>query len=212
MTRRGRLVASTIVWLALALGACGGDGDDGGSGQPATTTGNSAAETTTSGPEAASIPESPLTVALDREYGDGAAAVEPGAISVHWYKSGPGYTALYTGEGIADLPPLCPGNSLALPDQTFDFIRNAETGPGGCEGIESNFSAVLVGDAAWLFQTAIPLTVEGQLFASISAPNSDAGVLGFVDTNPDVPSIDVDAGTFTVADGVLADGSTTLTC
>jgi hypothetical protein len=104
------------------------------------------------------------------------------------------YVALYTGDGIADFPPVCPGTSLGLDGgRSFDFATNAPTAAGGCDGVDSTITEVRVCDVAWIFPTSIPTTSTGLLFASISSSGTSAGVLGFVATGPTAPEIDLDA-------------------
>jgi hypothetical protein len=218
-----------VVLVAATVVACGDDEDGADEGGGSTTTSAPGEQTTstTSDPSSSSsapsssstdgangtgtIDASPASVPLTEAYGDGAPAVAPGDVTVHWYQAGGVYVALYTGEGLGDLPPLCPGNSLAVPSGEYENVSNAPTAEGGCDGIDSTITDVTVCDAAWLFPTAIPADAEGQLFASISSPDSTAGVLGFVPTG-EVPEIDVTATSFTVAPGVLANGATELSC
>jgi hypothetical protein len=212
-----RLLARLAVGL-LVLASCGDDSSndeessDTTSGADATTTTGAGSDTTTGG-GSASIEASPLTVALDSPYGAGDPAVAAGAVTVSWYQADDNYVAVYSGEGIGELPALCPGNSLALPDRSYDFISNAPTAEGGCEGVDTTeVTEVVVCDAAWIFPTLIPSDGEGQLFASISSPGITAGVLGFVGAEPSVPEIDPSATSFTVGDDALGYGITELTC
>jgi hypothetical protein len=216
-------VVGLLVMATAAMAGCGDDeeGADTGGGStttsaPADGTTSTAAppdtnSSTTGGGEGATIEASPASVALSEAYGDGTPAVAPDAVTVHWYQADGVYVALYTGEGLGDLPPLCPGNSLAVPSGEYENVSNAPTADGGCDGVDSTITELTVCDAAWLFPTAIPADAEGQLFASISSPNSTAGVLGFLPT-AEVPEIDLAAISFTVAAGVLDSGATDLTC
>jgi hypothetical protein len=177
-----------VVVLALstfALASACSDDDTSTSDTTSTT-----AETTSS----TELPTTPLRAALDQPYGSGEPAVSPGAVTVAWYQADGMYVAVYAGDGIADLGPLCPGNSLRVGDgNSFDFATNAPTGPGGCDGIDSTITEVQVCDEAWLFETRIPVASSGQLFASISSSGTTAGVLGFVATGPTAPEIDLEA-------------------
>jgi hypothetical protein len=229
MGKLRRLVGLAVV-IALATTACGDDEesvDDGGdattappgtdrststSGPPTTGAPPTTGSSTTAG-EASTIDLSPLSAALTEAYGDGPPAVAPGDVTVHWYQADGVYVALYTGEGIGGLPSLCPGNSLAVPSGEYENVSNAPTGDGGCDGVDSTITEVTVCDAAWIMPTAIPADAEGQLFASISSPDSSAGVLGFVPTGPEeIPEIDLAASSFTVSAGILGGGATELAC
>jgi hypothetical protein len=161
----------------------------------------------------ASIETSPLMVALDSSYGEGDPAVEAGAVTVSWYQADGNYVAVYSGDGIGELPALCPGNSLALPDGSYDYISNAPTADGGCEGVDTTeVTEVIVCDTAWIFPTLIPSDGEGEVYASISSPGTTAGVLGFAAADPSVPEIDPTATSFEVASGALVGDATELTC
>lgn len=216
-----------LVVGALLLGACGDDDsssdddagdtvtsvDDNRSTTAAVDTSDTTTTTATGSNRAAGIAVSPLTVPLDQGYGDGEPAVAAGDVTVSWYQADGMYVALYSGEGSGDLPALCPGNSLALPSGEYDFISNAPTAAGGCDGVDTTeVTEVVVCDTAWIFPTLIPADSEGQLFASISSSGTTAGVLGFVATVPDVPEIDVTATSFEVAPGVLPGDAAALSC
>jgi hypothetical protein len=204
--------AAALLALALAAGACDDNDDKSDSSDSTTTTSTSESSTTSSGEP--TIAASDTTASLDEAYGSGQSPVEAGSITAHWYQADGNFVVLYTGEGIGDLGPLCPGNSLGTQDgSSFDHVSNAETSSGGCEGVDvTGQGTVRVCDAGWIYETLIPIDGEGVLYASISAPNTSAGVLGLVETSADVPEIDPSAATYAVADGVLAGGTTELAC
>jgi hypothetical protein len=203
--RISRWVRATLVAaLVVAGAACGDDGDDGDD-----------AGTTTTAADAAAVLGETATTALTQGYGTGTSAVAPGTMSVAWFHGPDSYVAVYSADGIADLPPLCPGNSLSRPPSLTDFVNvtNAPTGEGGCSGIESPAGEVRVCDDAWIYTTAIPLDADGTLYASVSTPDVDAGVLGITLIPASrFAEIDLDADRYTVEAGVLEGDATELDC
>jgi hypothetical protein len=219
-----RIWSAAAIALLVTVGALGCSSDDDGDDDGASDTTGTPTETTAessstsegddqSTGEAAELAESSTSFVLNETYGSGEPVVAVDTVTVHWYQADGNYVAVYTGEGLADLPPVCPGNSLSLPDgTTFDHISNAPSQDGGCEGIDSTITELRNCETAWIHPTAIPVDSEGVLYASISSPDTTAGVLGFTVVDPEVPEIDLDASSYTVSDGLLADGVTELAC
>jgi hypothetical protein len=125
--------------------------------------------------------------------------VPPGTVEAHWYSSGGRYVVAYVGLDLSATGALCPGNSI-LTDQGFEFISNAPTEEGACEGFPTLTTEPEVGPSVCqgtvLYVTAIPSDKQGTLFGSIEALADDgAAVIGLTseaETSPDIPEIDLD--------------------
>lgn len=125
--------------------------------------------------------------------------VPPGTVEAHWYTSGGRYVVAYVGLDLSATGPLCPGNSI-LTDQGFEFVSNAPTEEGACEGFTTLTADPEVGPSVCqgtvLYVTAIPSDEQGTLFGTIEMLADDgAALIGLTSTaesSPDIPEIDLD--------------------
>lgn len=125
--------------------------------------------------------------------------VPPGTVEAHWYTSGGRYVVAYVGLDLSATGPLCPGNSI-LTDQGFEFVSNAPTEEGACEGFTTLTADPEVGplvcQGTVLYVTAIPSDKQGTLFGTIEMLADDgAALIGLTSTaesSPDIPEIDLD--------------------
>jgi len=125
--------------------------------------------------------------------------VPPGTVEAHWYTSGGRYVVAFVGLDLSATGPLCPGSSI-LTDQGFEFVSNAPTEEGACEGFTTLTADPEVGPSVCqgtvLYVTAIPSEKEGSLFGSIEMLADDgAAIIGLTSTaesSPDIPEIELD--------------------
>jgi hypothetical protein len=125
--------------------------------------------------------------------------VPPGTVEAHWYTSGGRYVVAFVGLDLAATGPLCPGSSI-LTDQGFEFVSNAPTEEGACEGFANLTADPEVGPTVCqgtvLYVTAIPSDKQGALFGSIEALADDgAAIIGLTSTtesSADIPEIELD--------------------
>ena len=96
--------------------------------------------------------------------------------------------------------PLCPGNSIQT-DQGFEFVSNAPTEDGACEGFTTISADPLVGPRVCqetvLYVTAIPSDRQGTLFGTLEALADGGtaliGMTSMAETSPDILELDLDA-------------------
>lgn len=108
---------------------------------PAETTTTAPAETTTTAPPpAGEVPSTSVSAVLGDNpqniYGDGANIFPPGSVEAAWYQWNGFYVVLYRGFRLADVGPVCPGNSQ-LVGQDFSTISNSPAPLGAdaaCDG------------------------------------------------------------------------------
>jgi hypothetical protein len=133
------------------------------------------------------------------EFDESELPVPPGTVEAHWYTSGGRYVVAFVGLDLSASGPLCPGASI-LTDQGYEFVSNAPTEEGACEGFTTLTADPEVGprvcQGTVLYVTAIPSDKQGILFASIEANADDgAAVIGLTseaESSPDIPEIDQD--------------------
>jgi hypothetical protein len=103
--------------------------------------------------------------------------VPPGTVEAHWYSSGGRYVVAYVGLDLSATGALCPGNSI-LTDQGFEFISNAPTEEGACEGFPTLTTEPEVG----------PSVCQGTVLYVTAV----IGLTSEAETSPDIPEIDLD--------------------
>ncbi|MFQ5945055.1 MAG: hypothetical protein ACE5NC_02245, partial [Anaerolineae bacterium] len=144
--------------------------------------------TPTTAPVAMQLPETPATASLGTDpqttykvqmgtlqplgFDDSELPAAPGSVEAHWYTSGGRYVVAYVGLDLGESGPTCPGNSI-LTAQGFEFVSNAPTEEGACEGFTTLSADPLVGPRVCqeivLYVTAIPSDEEGTLFGTLEA-------------------------------------------
>ena len=203
----------------LSAGDTGGDtgsdtGDTGSGGDPGAT------------PVAISesAVKAPLTFYPDSE---GELPFEDGAVEANWYTWDGRYVVVYAGWDHTAGDPQCPGNSLEIAPQEFDFISNSPSGDGGCDP-EDAFPNLVSGDdegarvceGLVLYRTIIPLEGDGgtpsagNLYGSVERA-VEGGYVGATSAvaigSGTIGELDFTADAYTVPDGWL-DGTTEVTC
>lgn len=133
------------------------------------------------------------------EFDESELPVAPGTVEAHWYTAGGKYVVAYVGLDLSATGPLCPGNSI-LTDQGFEFVSNAPTEEGACEGLATLTTdpdvGPLVCQETVLYVTAIPSDQQGTLFGTIEKLADDGsaliGLTSEAQSSPDIPEIDLD--------------------
>lgn len=140
-----------------------------------------------------------------------------GDIRVNWYRAAGGgnFVAVYSGPGVADSGPLCPGNSIQVA-ATILFPSNSSSIPGGCEGFttpEGHLSACDGG--VWIYVTLIPGDRQGTLWGKVewlSATGSVTGLTSSTDTATVTAEFDPTLTSYRVPEGMTSTGSTVIAC
>ena len=105
----------------------------------------------------------------------------PGTVTANWFTSGGFYVVAYYGLDLEASGPLCPGNSI-LSGGNFQYISNAPTGEGACEGFPTLTDDPEVGPIAChgtlFYRTAIPSDLQGTLFGTIEMLDADGALVG----------------------------------
>jgi hypothetical protein len=123
----------------------------------------------------------------------------PGSVQAYWFKSGGRYVVAFVGFDPAAAGPLCPGSSIQT-DKGFQFVSNAPTEAGSCNGYTTLTSDPLVGPRVChntlLYVTLIPSDTQGLLYGTVEAlaDNGTAivGLTSTVQSSADIPEIDLD--------------------
>lgn len=133
------------------------------------------------------------------EFDESELPAPPSSVEAHWYKSGGRYVVAYIGLDMSVAGPLCPGNSIRTATG-FEFVSNAPTEEGACEGFTTLTSDPDVGprvcQGILLYVTAIPSDTQGTLYGTLEMLADDgAALIGLTSTaesSPDIPEIDLD--------------------
>lgn len=122
----------------------------------------------------------------------------PGAVTAQWYTSAGRYVVAYVGLDPLETDFLCPGNSI-LTDAGFNFVSNAPTEEGACEGFPTLTTDPKVGpivcQGSLLYVTAIPSDQQGMLYGTLEALTGDGALIGLtseVQSSPDIPEINLE--------------------
>ena len=122
----------------------------------------------------------------------------PGAVRAKWYTSAGRYVVAYDGLDPLETDFLCPGNSI-LTDAGFNFVSNAPTEEGACEGFPTLTADPRVGpivcQGSLLYVTAIPSDQQGILYGTLEALTADGALIGLtsaVQSSPDIPEINLE--------------------
>jgi hypothetical protein len=126
--------------------------------------------------------------------------VPPGSVEAHWYRSEGRYVVAYVGLDLSATGPMCPGNSIQT-DQGFQFVSNAPTADGACQGFGTLTDDPEVGpidcQGTVLYVTAIPSDLQGTLYGTLEqlADEGSAliGLTSTAATSPDIPELDLGA-------------------
>lgn len=207
---------------------------------PASTTSTSTPEsTTTSTTEGTDTGETPgvTPVAITESQvkgtltyypgSEGQVPFEDGGVEANWYTWDGQFVVAYAGWDATTGDPQCPGNSLEISPQSFDFISNSPSGDGGCDP-EDTFPNLVSGDEGArvceglvLYRTIIPVEGDdgtptaGNLYGSIERA-VEGGFVGATSMAPvdsgSIGELDFTADAYTVPEGWLADGKTAVTC
>ncbi|HYF46996.1 MAG TPA: hypothetical protein VD926_12340 [Acidimicrobiales bacterium] len=218
---RMRTFVAAALGTALLLVGCN---DDGGSAsddtdptedtEPAapdvTDAGDTESTTTTSAvaSDAFVVEDSPVAGTLEEAYGapDADPIVEPGTAGVQWYAGAGTWVAVFIGLDLEGLGPLCPGTSVETGPGTFLHVSNTPTEDGACEGFTNPEATVRRCGEVLVYETLIPLDVEGTLYGSVERA-ADGGIEGITsraeadpgqapDIDPQAPAYDSPAGVF----------------
>jgi hypothetical protein len=133
------------------------------------------------------------------EFDESELPAPPSSVEAHWYKSGGRYVVAYIGLDLSVAGPLCPGNSIRT-DTGFEFVSNAPTEEGACEGFTTVTSDPDVGPRACkgilFYVTAIPSDKQGTLYGTLEKLVDDGaaftGLTSKVEITPDIPEINLD--------------------
>jgi hypothetical protein len=140
-----------------------------------------------------------------------------GEIRVRWYRStvSGNYVAVYSGPGVADSGPLCPGNSIQVA-ATILFPSNASSIPGGCEGFTTPEAHISSCDGGvWIYETLIPGDRQGTLWGKVEWLSSSGHVTGLTsstDTETVTAEFDPTLISYSVPEGMTSDGSAVIVC
>jgi hypothetical protein len=140
----------------------------------------------------------PANESLD--YEESELPVPLGVIEAHWYTWDERYVVAYVGLDLEATGPLCPGNSIRT-SQGFEFVSNAPTHEGACEGLTTLTTDPEVGprvcQGTVLYVTAIPSGTEGLLFGTLNKLVDDGaavtGLTSVAQTSPEIAEIDLEA-------------------
>lgn len=233
MHRRHLLILMTLI--ALLAAACGGESS--GEETTSTTEAEAAQPTATEAqpePTTTVMAEATTTAAPATEEPEGVipelnvgAALQPygteditqGQVVVYWYRGAGGgnYIALYTGEGIASASglKLCPGNSIAT--DTWYHITNAPAEDGACEWGPQDVGSLQVCDhGVWIYETAIPGDMEGDLYGSLEwtslATGEPTGLTSVTKTSADMPEFEAGLASYSLPPWFTPDGASVINC
>jgi hypothetical protein len=120
-------------------------------------------------------------------------------VEAQWFVWGDRYVVAYFGLDLAVTGPLCPGNSIRT-SQGFEFVTNAPTEAGACDGVPTATDDASVGprlcQGIVLYVTAIPSDRQGLLFGTLNKLVDDgaaiSGLTSVAETSPDIATIDLD--------------------
>jgi hypothetical protein len=187
--------------------------------------------TTVEGPPPVEIAESPLRADLVRaDPTDFDMPFEDGDVEAHWYQWDGTYVVVYAGWDATRGDPQCPGSLYAPgPDSEFEFISSSPQAEGACEP-ESRYSLIIPLDDPMgvrvcgtlvLNHTIIPVSNddgtlrEGELYGTVEriVDNGFVSSYGSVEiAGTVVAELDTTAASYSVPDGWLPDGATSVTC
>jgi hypothetical protein len=154
---------------------------------------------------------------------------EEGDVTSHWYTWDDAFVVVYAGWNATDDTPLCPGNSVATA-AGFEHVSNSPSAAGGCdpeEAFAANSTVIPVGDdlgarvcsGLVIYRTLIPVSADGaptagDLYGSIekAVDGGFAGASGPATIADGMVELDPTASAYTVPEGWMADGSTSITC
>lgn len=157
--------------------------------------------TTTTEPPAPVLPDSPVVATLGGDPSMGYkvdmatfAALDftaeelpapPGTVEVRWYTHQDRYVLAFSGFDAAEAGPLCPGASI-LTDSGFEFVSNAPTAAGACEGFSTLTTDPLVEakicGGTLFYATLISSDLQGTLFGSLEALAEPGVLIGMTST------------------------------
>jgi hypothetical protein len=197
-----------------------------------TTTTVAETTTTVAGPEPVEVAESPLIADLVRaDSTDNEMPFEDGEVEAQWYQSGGTYVVVYAGWDATQGEPQCPGSSIFSPDldPQFGFISNSPQAPGACDP-EDRYPLIIPLDDPMgvrvcgtlvLNHTIIPVLNDdgtmrdGDLYAGVERIVADDFVSSYGSVaiaGAVVAELDPMAAAYSVPDGWLPDGATTVSC
>ena len=190
-------LAVSVLFLALLL-ACSSDSEDEPTSAPSdeSPTADATAEPTpgetaepTDTPAPFSLAGTDVVAELRDTYKAGA-QVPPapdelpfqpdGSVVARWYQSDGQYVVHYDGLVLADIVPVCPGNSIKT-DDGFQHITNSPASEGACEGaptLASDPAGTKICDGEVLYLTEIPVELEGTLYGSVELYREDGAIIG----------------------------------
>lgn len=199
----GTRLAAVVMVLGIVTGACSSDGDDSAS-STSTTVEDDA--TTTSAATGGDLPDTPLVVSLSgvgdftgQPVDPSLPTFAPGEVSARFYRAGDVWAAVY--DGLSPDDDVCPGNSVAAPDGTFEAVSNSPVTDGACDGAPAGSTildgsdgdgVMICGDQVG-YLTIIPADAEGTLFASMvefSGPEEGISYVGMAAVDATAPEID----------------------
>jgi len=216
--------AALLMVLLLAAAACSNSASTSTSLPPIETTSSpptTAASTTSPGAASTTevVPEGEIpaagTAVVLAPYGTENQTA--GDIRVNWYRAvGSGnYVAVYSGPGVADSEPLCPGNSIQVA-ATILFPSNAASLPGACEGfITPDAHLSTCDEGVWIYESLIPGDRQGTLWAKVewlSASGAVTGLTSSTDTETVTAEFDPTLISYRVPEEMASGGSTVVVC
>lgn len=125
--------------------------------------------------------------------------VAPGVAEVRWYTYQDRYVAAFAGFDASEAGPLCPGASI-LTGAGFEFVSNAPTEDGACEGFPTLTTDPLVEaricQGTLFYVTLVSSELQGTLFGTLEALAEPGVLIGLTSTAESAngaPGIDLDA-------------------
>lgn len=111
-----------------------------------------------------------------------------GKVEARWYQTGDFYVVHYAGLALADIVPVCPGNSIRIVTD-FKHVSNSPSTEGACTGAPALAVApdgLKICEGEVLYLTEIPTKLIGELHATVERYFADGAIVGlssFIDTD-----------------------------
>ncbi len=181
---------------------------------PATTTTPPTTTTTTTEAPVLDLPDSPVVAALGGQsltykvdmatstgldFTEDELPAPPGVAEVRWYTYQDRYVVAFSGFDASQAGPLCPGASI-LTAAGFEFVSNAPTEEGACEGFPTLTTDPIVEaricQGTLFYVTLVSNELQGTLYGSLEAlaePGILIGMSSAAESANGAPGIDLDA-------------------